>query len=167
MEVQEDKDIKKGMRIIWIIWFAILYSLYLYVKICHLQQSELPYLSEANLPLEPIKYVLYGLSVIVLFITYYIRKSMLSKQSSKSEEKIIQRAAKMNKPASGVKYTGAVVVSIALSELIGIFGFVFCFISGDFKTLYYLVGISALAMIYFCPKKKELLAVSNNLAERT
>ena len=40
-------------------------------------------------------------------------------------------------------------------------------ISGDFKTLYYLAGISALSMIYFCPKKKELIAVSKDLAENT
>lgn len=165
MEVQEKKDMKKGMRTIWIIWLGILYSLYMYVKICHLQQSELPYVSEANLPLELIKYVFYGLSIIVLFATHYVRKSMLSKKSCKSEEKIIQHAAKINKPASVVKYTVAVFISIALSELIGIFGLIFCFISGDFKTLYSFIAISAIAMIYFCPKKKELIAVSNDLSE--
>ena len=163
MEVQEDKDIKKGMRTIWIIWIGIFYCLYIYIKICRYQQSQLPYLSNVDLPLYLIKYSLYGLSIIVLVVTHYIRKSMLSKRSSKSEEKIIQRAAKMNKPASVVKYTGAVVVSIALSEVIGIFGLVFCFISGDSKTLYSLIAISALAMIYFCPKKN--IVISKDLAE--
>ena len=92
---------------------------------------------------------------------------MLSKHSIKSAEKIKQRAEKMNKSASVIKYTEVVIVSVALAELIGIFGFIFCLISGDFQTLYYLVGISALAMVYYCPKKKELIAVSNELAEST
>ena len=90
---------------------------------------------------------------------------MLSAKSGKSDEKIIQRAAKLNKPAAVMKYTGAVVVSIALAELIGIFGVVFYFISGDFKTLYFLIGISAVVMLYFCPKTKELVSVANQFTE--
>lgn len=162
MEDQEEKDIKKGMRSIWMIWLGILSSLYIYVKIGHFEQPGMPYLSEANLPLDLIKYIFYGLSIIIFVVTFYIRKDMLSAKSGKTDEKIIERAAKMNKPAAVMKYTGAVVVSIALAELIGIFGVVFFFISGDLETLYSLIGVSAVTMIYFCPKKKELIAVSNN-----
>lgn len=48
------------------------------------------------------------------------------------------------------------VVSLALSESIGIYGFVLFLLGDSFGTLHIFVGISALAMFFYRPKREEL-----------
>ena len=54
------------------------------------------------------------------------------------------------------QYTAVVVISLALVESIGIYGFVLFGLGGGLKTLYTFIGISALAMIFYRPKREEL-----------
>jgi hypothetical protein len=54
------------------------------------------------------------------------------------------------------KYTTFVIVSLALSESIGIYGFVLFLLGDSFQTLYTFIAVSALAMIFYRPKRKEL-----------
>jgi hypothetical protein len=49
-----------------------------------------------------------------------------------------------------------IIVFLAMSESIGLYGFVFSFFSADFPTLYTFMAISATAMFYFHPKIEEL-----------
>lgn len=161
MEAQQSENIKKGMRTIWVIWISMLIALYAYVRVCHLLQSNVPYLFELNLPLGLIKYAFYGLSLIALIATVVMRKKMLTQNIGQPVEKYIQRAEGTNKSPIVMKYAEVVVVSIATVEAVGILGVIFYLLSGDFTTLYYFIGISAVAMIYFCPKDKELEKVSN------
>ncbi len=52
------------------------------------------------------------------------------------------------------------VVSLALSESIGIYGFVLFLLGDGFRTLYIFIGISALAMFFYRPKREELEALA-------
>ncbi|MDY7038501.1 MAG: hypothetical protein SV375_20385 [Thermodesulfobacteriota bacterium] len=81
-------------------------------------------------------------------------------EDPKSDIKIIERSKKLDKPPVIGKYTNSVVVSLAILEFIGILGFLYFLISGDFQTLYILVVVSGIAMIYYRPKMKELDDVS-------
>ncbi|MBU2499127.1 MAG: hypothetical protein KKE57_09510 [Proteobacteria bacterium] len=47
-------------------------------------------------------------------------------------------------------------ISLALSESIGIYGLVLFFLGDSLRTLYTFIGISALAIIYHRPKREEL-----------
>jgi hypothetical protein len=54
------------------------------------------------------------------------------------------------------KYAVAMVVSLALSESIGVYGLVLFFLGESFRTLYIFIGISALAIFLYRPKREEL-----------
>jgi len=54
------------------------------------------------------------------------------------------------------KYTTVHIVSLALSESIGIYGLVLFFLGDGFGTLSTFLGISALAIYFHRPKKEEL-----------
>jgi hypothetical protein len=71
-----------------------------------------------------------------------------------------------SQPQALGKYTTAVMVSLALSESIGIYGLVLFFLGSTIQTLYLFMVISACAMIFFRPKKEELaeLAISMQAA---
>ena len=47
-------------------------------------------------------------------------------------------------------------LSLAISESIGVHGFVLFLLGGDFKTLYIFIFISAIAMLVYRPKVEEL-----------
>jgi hypothetical protein len=61
---------------------------------------------------------------------------------------------------AAAKYTTALVVAMALSESIGIYGLVLFFLSKDSLTLYLFILMSAIAMFYYRPRKEELLQVA-------
>jgi hypothetical protein len=50
-----------------------------------------------------------------------------------------------------------VIISLALCESVGIYGLVLFFLGKNTMDLYLLLGVSAAAMIYYRPRKDELL----------
>jgi len=48
------------------------------------------------------------------------------------------------------------IVSLALSESIGIYGLVLFLLGDSFQTLYIFISISALAMFFYRPKREDL-----------
>jgi hypothetical protein len=135
-------------------------SLWAYIVVCHELEKEVPYLKEYVLPLELLKYVCFALSLIALYLSHHFRKHMLERPSIESDQKIIERANKLGKPAILVKYSTIVLISLALSESIALLGVVYFFLSGNYQTLYSLIGISAIAMVYHRPKAKKLASLS-------
>ncbi|MBW1999888.1 MAG: hypothetical protein JRJ29_18245 [Deltaproteobacteria bacterium] len=169
MDTNTNEVIERGMRRLWLIWSAILGSLLVYVFICHQLGDELRANVGPNFPLGTFRNILYIITIITLFLTYFFRKFMLSGKVGKSEVKV---------PAPGLfgsqtpflsKYTTAIIVSLALSESIGIYGLVLFFLGGNFQTLYVLIGISALSMFYYRPKREEIekLSLATKSSERT
>jgi hypothetical protein len=92
-----------------------------------------------------------GTLIIYLFICYQfgdqIRQPSGSTLKSPSQSDI--------SPILG-KYAVALIVSLALSESIAIYGLVLFFLGDNYQTLYFFVGISAIAMFFYRPKKEEL-----------
>jgi hypothetical protein len=117
-------------------------------------------LKEYDLPLEILKYVVFILSLIAFYLSHRFRKTMMDRPSVKSDLKHIEQAKKSGKPAVFVKYFTVFIVSVAFSESIAPFGAVCFFRSKDFQTLYILVGLSIVAMIYHRPNADELATVT-------
>jgi hypothetical protein len=61
-----------------------------------------------------------------------------------------------NQPSFVAKYTTAMMVSLALSESIGIYGFVLFLLGDDLQTPFIFNGIAATAMYFYRPKREEL-----------
>jgi len=155
-EQMEMKQLETGWRVTLLIWGAILASLGIYLVVCIIIEKELQINIDPKLPLETIKYALFGASFITLFVVHYLRKFLLRTISSNV---ISSQTSLPQHPAVG-KYLVAVIITSALLESIGIYGVVLFFLAKDTSSLYQLLIISAAAMIYFRPRKDELLNIA-------
>lgn len=160
-EQNEIKQLDTGWRVILMIWGAILASLGVYLFVCIYFENSLEINNNSEFPIEKLKYVLFGSSCITLFVVYYLRAFLLRPNSS------FVNSAKMSSPQhpAVAKYTVAVVITSALLESIGIYGVVLFLLSKDARSLYQLLIISAVAMIFFRPRKEELLNIAKHMKE--
>ena len=63
------------------------------------------------------------------------------------------------------RYFGGIIIYLSLVESIAIYGLIICIINADFFSLYLLVAIAIVALIYFRPKKQELMDLAIQLKE--
>jgi len=155
-EQEEMKQLETGWRVALFIWGAILASLGIYLVVCIIVEKEMQINIDPKLPLETIKYALFGVSIITLFVVHYLRKFLLRNISSNV---ISSQTSLPQHPAVG-KYLVLVIISSALLESIGIYGLVLFFLAKDTSSFYQLLIISAAAMIYYRPRKDELLNIA-------
>jgi F0F1-type ATP synthase membrane subunit c/vacuolar-type H+-ATPase subunit K len=148
--------LRKGLRSLWVIWAALLASLVIYVFICHFLGAEIGANADPDFPMGLFKKILYVVALATFGLAYFLRRLMVSGRFSGSQGSLVNPAVPSSQPPYLAKYTIAVVVSLALSESIGIYGLVLFFLGQDFQTLYTFIAISALAMIFFRPKMEEL-----------
>jgi hypothetical protein len=90
--------------------------------------------------LEKLSFIFVFLSFALYFIINYINKKLLIKTPADTQEKLLQ------------KLTLANIVSLALSELPALFGFILFLGSGNPRDFYLLLIISVLLFYFFFPK---------------
>jgi hypothetical protein len=156
LETQAKEVIDKGMLTLWIIWAAMLGSLLIYIFISHQLGVGFKSAEGSDVPIELLKKIFYGVAAVALVASYYVRKSMLKGRSSAAGAHIVGGLATMNQPPFVGHYTAVVIVSLAFSESIGIYGFVLFLLGDGFQTLYTFMVVSALAMVFYRPKREEL-----------
>jgi F0F1-type ATP synthase membrane subunit c/vacuolar-type H+-ATPase subunit K len=156
MEVSERKANENRLLTLWIIWAAIFGSLFIYAIICHQWGVNIRNTIGPNFPLDLMRNVLYGVAISTLILTHFLRKFLLAGRSSGSESMSLNPPTSSAQSSPTGKYAVAMVVSLALSESIGVYGLVLFFVGESFRTLYIFLGISALAMFLYRPKREEL-----------
>jgi hypothetical protein len=156
LEPEESKAIDKGMKTLWFFWAAMLGSLLAYVFICHQPGVGFKGVEGSDFPIGLLRSIFSGVGAGALLIAYFMRRSMLSVRLGISNPKPVERMVKWDGPPFIGKYATAVIVSLALSENIGIYGFVLFLLGGGFKTFYIFIAVSALAMVYYRPKREEM-----------
>jgi len=149
----QEKAIEKGLLTLWIIWAALMGSLLIYVFICHQFGDEIRRDMGQNFPLPLMRNILYGIAIITLFLTHFLKRFLLSGTSIGT---LLKSTQITNQPLFLAKYSTALIVSLALSESIGIYGFVLFLLGDDVQTLYIFIGVSALAIYAHRPKREEL-----------
>lgn len=154
---EEMHDLDKIWKINMIIWGAIFASLPVYLIICKLLEKQQLIGIDPDLPLNMLSGVLIGVSVITFYVTFLIRKKMLQ-----AERPRLLMTSNKSSSISWInqvtaRYTGAIAISAALSESIGIYGFVIFLLSQNFAMLYQFLFLSAVSMYYFRPRKEELM----------
>ncbi|WP_417912764.1 hypothetical protein, partial [Candidatus Electronema sp. TJ] len=105
-----------------------------------------------------LKYALFAISLLSLVMAHLLRKLFL--QSKGAADQTRQPDAATHPAAA--KYTTALILSAALSESVAIYGLIMFFIARDIVTFCILLAVSAVAMLFFRPRKTELF----KLAER-
>ena len=156
LEAQEKEAINKGMLTLWVIWAAMLLSLLMYIFICHQPGIGSKGVGGSDFPLGLLRNILFGVGVATWILAYFMRRFMLSVRAGDPKQKPVERIVKGDGPPFIAKYVTAVIVSLALSESIGIYGFVLFLFGDSFQTLYTFMVISALAMVFYRPKREEL-----------
>ena len=159
MSTAKDKQaLKNKMTVIWIIWGALFLSLFIYILVGHLMAGSLETnMLDQEFPMTLLTNILFAIGVSELVLAYVLKWFML-KQSGQSEPDISQAAG---------KYTVIVIISNAISESVGIYGLVLFFLTQDFQVLYTFMFISAMAMLYFRPKSKELETMCETDSEKS
>jgi len=147
----EQDAINNAMNKLWAIFASLIISLFMYIFIGHVAIDEVrnslsPEASE--IPLKTLQNILYGVSVLIFILSYFLRKFMLGMKQTGAFAEVAS------------KYTAAVMISLALSEVIAIFGLVLFFLGADNQTLYTFVAVSALLMFFYRPKRAELEALA-------
>jgi len=156
MEAQGKDAIDKGMKTLWFIWAAMLGSLLMYMFLCHQLGVGFKSTGDYNLPIGLLRMILAGMGVFALIMAYFLRRSMLTVRAGLPKARLVERMVEWNAPPFMAKYATAVIVSLALAESIGIYGLVLFLLGGGFKTLYIFIVVSALAMVFYRPKKEEM-----------
>jgi hypothetical protein len=156
VEAQEKDAIDKGMKTLWVIWASMLGSLLIYVFICYQPGIGLKGVGGSDFPIGLLRNIFFGAGAAAWFMAYFMRRSMLSVRAGISKPKPVERMVKWDAPPYIAKYASAVIVSLALSESIGIYGFVLFLLGDGFKTLYIFIAVSALAMVFYRPKREEM-----------
>ena len=155
----DDPMINQGMKVIWIIWGAILASLAIYLFVAHFAGDQIRTNPLPKETFDILYYALMVLGAVILFMTRPLRNLVLKAgQGSVPPSRAISESVPRVR-AILQKYATAVIISLALSESIGIFGLVLYFLGGDLMTLYLFIACSAMSMVYHRPKDEEVKAL--------
>lgn len=162
IDVKEREVLAKGMKVLWIIWGAMIASLGIYMLIPNLVGDQIRMQELPPDVFSTLRNVLYVVSLIELAIIPFIRRITLNfiKVPQSPNQKIPGTA---NHPATA-QYTVVMIISLAIAESIAIYGLVLYLLAKDTQSLYLLTAISAMAMIIHRPKMEELeqLAVTTS-----
>ena len=165
LEQNEKEQLVKGMRVLRIIWGAMLLSLGIYVFVCHVVGSQTARPMGENFPVDLLRNVLYAISAAELFLIHFLKKIMLKAPAAGRPADAPARKETANvHPAVG-KYTTAMIICYSIAESIGIYGVVLFFLSHDYQALYAFIFISAVAMVFYRPKFEELEQLAAGMKE--
>ena len=166
LEKEEMQHLQKNWKVNMIIWGAIFASLPVYLIICKLLDKQQLVGQDPDLPMETIAIVLIVASIVTLFVTSLIRKKLIKVENSRV---IVSDETGLSVPwvhQVTARYTAAMVISAALSESIGIYGLVVFLLSQNFVLFYQFLFLSAAGMLYYRPRKEELMDFASNVKKQ-
>jgi hypothetical protein len=155
VEVAERGTNEKGFLTLWIIWAAMAGSLLAYVFMCHQFGEDIRRTGSHDFPLGLIRNILSVVALVTLFLTHFIRKRMLEGRFGGPGVGLFKTGATSNQPSPFAHYITVIIVSLALCESIGIYGLALFLLGDSLRTLHVFIGISALAMYFYRPKRQE------------
>ena len=143
----ERKQLKSDLVILWLILGAMVSMLAVYVFLCLYLGDELRVWPDREAPIL-IRTILYAVSIATFPFINLLRHIML----------------RLNQTMPGVtsartRYYTTVLVSLGISETIGVYGLVLFILGDNLNTLYIFCFLSVLAMILYGPKLDEYIEV--------
>ena len=145
-----DEELGRELLKLKVIWFGMLGALVIYLFI-GLRIAPNIQVSMDKSTFGVIKTVLYLFTLIIIVITRYVSRFIRSGKGQYGQ------APQNFQPLTLQKYTTAIIAAWALLECIGIFGLVLYFLGKNPADLYLLIAISAAAMLWYRPKKDDLI----------
>ena len=149
-------QIRQKFRTLWIIWGAILGSLLIYVLVCNVLGEVVRPGSASFSFLPTLRNIFYILAVLHLFLAFFLRKIMVSGEKAALSSGIPREKPGKKEQRVLAKYFSAVIITLALSESIAIFGLVLFMLGDSLQNFYFFTVVSALAILYHRPKAEEI-----------
>jgi hypothetical protein len=145
-----------------VIWAVMLMSLFIYLFV-GLYIKDTLRITMDNTLIATLRNVLYVVSFITLIATRFIRKFVLSGKGKSTLINANQSSYQSDQPPALARYTSAMVVSLAMTESIGIYGLVLFFLGKNQVDLYLFILISAATMLIYRPKRDEIVSLTEEL----
>lgn len=146
----------KGDIVVWLLWTAMVLSLFVYVLVCQMAGDEIQKSVHQDVPVNLLKNIFFGVSAFVILLAFIIRRAMLPGIDSHLRTMSMRNKPLQIGPNIRGRYMVAMLISLALSETVAIFGLVLFFLGDTLQTLYIFVAISFFAMLFHRPKSAEL-----------
>lgn len=147
------EQLQSDLLLAGVVRAAGLMSLVAMVTICHFYGTKIQLEVDEQLRVL-IRTALYMVAIITLPVMKFIRHVLLRLNQIRVSDK---------SPKS--RYLMTIIVSMAVAESIGLYGFVMYLLGDSFNTLYIFVGLSALAMFLYRPQVEEYKALVDALGE--
>jgi hypothetical protein len=149
-----EQELEKGISILKVIWTALAVSLIMYVVVIplFLRDSTIAFPAEAY---PELRMLMYGLGFATLVFSWFIRRMLLAVKNKPKQTQSRQHPALQ-------RYTTAMIVALAMTEAIGIYGLILYLLGKNQIDLYLLTALAAAAMTLYFPRKEEV----SNLAAR-
>jgi hypothetical protein len=145
---------KNNFFIAWVVIAALVISQVIYITLCHYLGNEIRHVinPEQRILLRSIFYVL---AIIIFPLTTLIRYILCRLNQTMPGDKSAQQ-----------RYLVTVIISLAMIETVGIFGFIMFVLGDDFNTLYIFSSMAILGFFLQRPKQDEYHAIVTALKNR-
>lgn len=153
----EREQLNSDLILPWIIVGMMLAMLAAYVIICHSFGEQLRQPLPENQRVL-IRTVFYVIAIVTFPLTNLIRHIQLRLNQTMP----CANVERVN--AAKSRYLVTVIVSMALVEVVGIFGVVMFVLGDGFNTLYIFTGLSALGLFLYRPKANEYSEITEAIA---
>jgi hypothetical protein len=153
----EREQLLSDLVLPWVIVGMMSVMLAAYIVICHTLGEQL----RQPLPEEQrvlVRTVFYAVAIVTFPLTNLIRHIQLRLNQTMP----CSQAAHTN--AAKRRYLVTVIVSMALVDVVGIFGLIMFVLGDDFNTLYIFTGLSALGLFLYRPKADEYFEIIEAIA---
>jgi len=152
-----DTELDKSLKILTIIWGAMVVAALIYMFVIpRLLGTDF----RTSLPADTfgtLRVALYIVSCGIIIVARVLPKYILSGKAKLSQQFTIN-----SHPAIQL-YSTAMILALALSEAIAIFGLILFFLGKDTTSLYLLGTISILSMLLYRPVRQDIIDAATNL----
>jgi hypothetical protein len=162
LKPQERLALRRRIRSLNIMWGFFMAALPVYISESHLLGGKVAYMDFSHTTILVIKIVLAIFAFWALVNAYYWKTAVLAAWRRGPKPGLIRQMftlrtmVPISSRDAAAKYTSITMISITLSESVGIYGLVLFMITGEFITLYVFVAVSAVALYFFRPRFSEL-----------
>jgi hypothetical protein len=164
-----EEALRKRLNTILIIWLVFLLSLAVYAAVFYIAGEQIKASGgKSEAPVKLLRLVFAGVSVFQIVVSFFLRKKLpggMLAQSKLLDHAKLRSDEEYNLRIASSQYLIAVLISLAISESIALYGIVLFILGADYNTLLTFVGISALAMVLHCPRQSELETVAEKLKQ--
>ena len=138
-------DLESRFNLSRFISILLIASIFMYASVAIFVSKTQNFISkpEPALNLNQFRYILYGLSVAMLFIITFTRKLLLSGKGNQNNKNLNSHAS---------IFFSVTIVTGALCESVAIYGLVLFFVGKKITDFYALMFMSLMYFIYFFPK---------------